>query len=149
MLTIEQFNLLYNENITKKEYDRIICLVNQRFVEICNHIYKIGPSSWFDYDNGNYKGKEGYFDPEEYRDYIGVIGECLTPIVSEYESSFPTCWLWESDFMKHIEREEKKKKQKEEKKKKTREENLKKKKLVIHNIKSKLTAEELKFVSFK
>jgi len=149
-ITKEEFEKLYSDDITKKEYDRIISAIDVRFVEIMKVINKTKPSScWFDYDNLDYQGEEsgGYFDPEYYKEDIGFGGECLN-IPEPYYDSFPTRWLWEDfedEFKREVEtfqKQEKLKKEKEELKK-AEKQNL------IKQIKSKLTKEEWAIIKFK
>ena len=40
MITKDQFDKLYDDNISKKEYDFIIQEINKRFSEICKNILK-------------------------------------------------------------------------------------------------------------
>ena len=40
MITKEQFDSLFDDNITKKEYNRILGLIDERFAEICEKFLK-------------------------------------------------------------------------------------------------------------
>lgn len=109
-ITKELFDSLYSENITKKEYDRIINLIDNRFADI---VLLLRPSlknkGWFDYGNCSYdsscdsEGFRGYFDLINYKENIDIGGEyCgLEPKIHDgdgyYNNSFPTRWLWTDD----------------------------------------------------
>lgn len=165
-ITKQQFDKLFDENISKKEYDHIIDLINERFSEIC---LKIIPKPrdrgfWFDYGNCNYdtENSNGYFDPKEYKKEIQVGGmfSGLTHPYNEWsgetdgymENSFPTRWLWE-EFEGEFADRVKKAKQSIIQEKELAKQKLEKKKLKKIEFKkiimSKLTKEELKYIKFK
>jgi hypothetical protein len=157
----ERFDKLYSEDITKKEYDRIIDDINGRFAEI---VYKLNPEikhkGWFDYGNCNYDSSVsgGYFDPEKYKQFIEVGGEEHSGFPEPYNmcegyyNGFPTRWLWEDfeeEMLKTV-NECKQKKINDKIKAKIKKEELKKKKAEFKEIiTSKLTKEELKYITFK
>lgn len=153
-ITKEEFDLLYDENVTKKAYDAIIVKIDKRFMEICLKLLKLTPSkAWYDYGNCNYdaEGSTGFFDPKEFKEEIIVGGEWFE-MPAGFDNSFPTRWLWE-DFKteakeitaKYLAAEKIEKEKAAEKK-----QNLsKKKKALVESIKGKLTAAELKIVEFK
>ena len=80
-ITKEQFESLYSDKITKKEYDHIISLITDRFSEICKKIIKHHNDMWFDYGNCDYYSENsgGYFDPKEYKNFIEIGGEWVNP----------------------------------------------------------------------
>src|SRR6185295_14907449 len=100
-ITKEKFDRIYDENISKKEYDQIIEEIDERFFEITRAISKKNPEMWIDYSNCNYGHddcSDGRFDPEDYKEFIYIGGEFVNiPKPYGYDNSFPTRWLWE-DF---------------------------------------------------
>jgi hypothetical protein len=163
-ITKEQFDKLYDKNILKSEYDYIIDLIDDRFAEICKIICPKHDRQWFDYGNCSYEGEDsnGYFDIKEYKEYIKIGGEysCIRePYCTKYENAFPTRWLWEDfeeEFLKEVRKFEeetlKRKEQIKEKREKKKQEKIefaKTKPKFQLIIKSKLTAEELKYIKFK
>lgn len=158
MITQEQFESLYCDNITKKQYDNIIQQIDKRFVEICNvfcvKMKGYEDQAWFDYDNCTYEGDNsgGHFDEEEYREYIRIGGEWIDP-PEGYDAEFPTRWLWEQNFEKELKETIKKHQQKNRAKKKKikeRKEAKKQRYQILHaSIRKKLTPEELQVIEFK
>jgi hypothetical protein len=150
-ITKEEFYFLFSDSILKKEYDAIISRINVRFQEICKVFLKKGKGSWFDYNTGDYDGSEGQFDPKIYAGTIGVIGEGIEPPLG-YDYEFPTRWLWQdfedelAETSKSYQQEIKKKKEEQKAKRETKRERLK---TLQASIRSKLTKEELKAISFK
>lgn len=155
MITKEEFESLFDENITKKEYDRIIAEIDKRFVEICNKflVKTDKQRAWFDYGNCSYDSEEssGFFDPHEYKEEV-QIGGCWIETPEPYDAYFPTHWLWSSfalemkETIANHKKEEKKKKTDEKSQRiarKNKIENLKK------SIKAKLSPEEYKILKFK
>ena len=148
----EEFDSLFSDSISKKQYDLIIEKIDKRFKEICLKFLIIEKRGWFDYDNGDYESEKtgGYFDPKEYKENIGIMGEWIDGRPG-WDLEFPTRWLWENfeKEMKDVEKKfklkqleiEKKNKNKKEKEK-ARFEELK------SSVKSKLTSEELKIINF-
>jgi len=155
MITKEQFYSLYSDDITKKQYDKIIEKIDERFTEICKRFViktdKYEP--WYDYGNAIFEDEtsKGFFDPQEYKSDIRIIGEHLNPPPG-YDWSFPTRWLWE-DFEEELKQTVKNFKEQEkarkEKQKKQREERKEQVKILRESIKSKLTPQELKIIKFK
>lgn len=103
-ITKEEFDSLYSDTITKKNYDEIIAKIETRFIEICGKIVRKTDKyrGWFDYGNCGYDGDEsrGYFDPKRYRNYVEIGGEWINliePLAEDFDLCFPTKWLWE-DF---------------------------------------------------
>jgi hypothetical protein len=147
----EEFDEIYNDNITKKRYNEIIEKIDKRFCEIVDFlIEKHDNRGWFDYGNCDFN-KDGYFDPDLYRTTIHIGGQHLEiPLPYSYE--IPTRWLWE-DFkeeMKYgIEYFERKEKEKKLKEKTIKDKTKKKNKELRESIKSKLTKEEFSILKFK
>jgi hypothetical protein len=148
ILTKEEFDLLYDENISKKLYDEIISKIDMRMYEIVKDIsiYPNISKFWVDYHNG---GKEvnGYFDTHRYREYIFLDGEFTFP---DYLNSsyIPTRWLW-SDYKSEIKELQEKEEKRKEKAKDSANKRKEKKETLKISIKSKLTPEELKIIKFK
>lgn len=151
MITEKQFNSLYSNTITKKRYDTIIELINQRVDEICKKFLSSN-GGWYDYDN-RYDETDGFFDPEMYKAYISFDGTRKPPV--GWEMEFPTRWLWTADGewekeMLQVSQSYKQNLEIAAQKSKDRREKLKtSKQTLIASIKSKLTPEELKIVKFK
>lgn len=151
-VTKEEVESLSSLFITKVDYDKIIAKINQRFIEICSkiaiNIKNNKNYGWFDYSNCNYacENSKGYFDPVLYKDHIGIGGEYIN-LPAPYDISeilqapyIPTRWLWEDDYLNEFKKETKKAKPKPTKK------DIQ---TIKKSIKSKLTDEELKYISFK
>lgn len=159
-ITKEQFDELYLENITKKRYNELIELVTGRFSEIVLLVNKKGVD-WFDFDNCDYESEDsnGYFEPRDCRDVIGVGGEGSFPApfnsVSRGYGFIRTRWLWTDDdvVLKEYQTEVDKAKRELEAEKsvaKQKREELKARKAEMRKIiMAKLTKEELKYVKFK
>lgn len=158
-ITQEEFDSIYSDDISKKNYDIIIGKINDRFsfvmTTICPSLKKKG---WFDYGNLSWErdGHAGHFDPEWYKEEIELGGEDFdlsAPYGGAEPTWIPTKWLWEDDFKEQFDSEVKKaaleEKLEKEKLKKKREEKKAKKSEMKKLISSKLTKEELKFVTFK
>ena len=154
-LNKEEFDKLYSENITKKEYNEIIKKIDRRFSEIMLDLKpSIKKRGWFDYGNCTYtdsNGSYGYFDRTLYEKEIMIGGE-YAELPEPFSYYIPTKWLWqdyreEFDSMtrEYIENLSKKKAQA---KIKAQQRKLKKDKLKL-SIKNKLTEEELKIIKFK
>lgn len=151
-----RFELLYDENVTKKDYDKICEEVTERFYEICEIIYQyehkdknrdyINFSNAADSDYGFY---DGYFDPEIYQNFIDIRTYHKSNYLG-FNNSFPVCWLWytneqiEEELLKNHNIEFEKFKEKEEKRK-SQEEIFEKLKNSILN---KLSDEEKKIICF-
>ena len=155
-ITKQQFDSLYSDDITKKQYDIIIDEIDKRFIEICEkflHKNNKHGDSWYEYDNfsWNDENSNGFFDPKEFKEEIAIGGEWIDPPPG-YGFSFPTRWLWE-DFEEELNETSEKflKEEKERKQKlKAKQDAKKERQAVLKNsIRSKLTPEELKIVKFK
>ena len=151
----QEFDALYTDDITKKQYDATIAKIEKRFGEI---ILTICPdanknNNWFDYGNCSYDGypSGGYFDPPRYKENIELGGE-WKGLPEPFDYSIPTRWLWE-DFQADYDAQVKAIKDAEELEKAKQAATSKKKKAakakVIEAIRAKLTPEELKLVEFK
>lgn len=161
-ITKAQFDLLCTDNITKKDYDAIISKIDIRFFEICRHIIPIG--FWYDYGNcddpddyGNCDESAGYFDLADYNEYIEIGGDCEVPMpystLNEFgNAAIPTRWLWEDfedEFKKEVENYKSEQEKLKIKQKQDKQALKEKKKILQAQIRSKLTKEELKVISFK
>jgi hypothetical protein len=160
-MTKEEFDKIYDPNITKRDYDALKEQINMRFRKVVclfNLKSKYGKYCWFDFANSGYEcDDEGFFDENEYSEYIYINGDIKLPEpyggVCEYR--IPTRWLWTSDddVKKEIETEVKRYKDEKElarvKAKLTRENRKKHLKDMKEVITSKLTKEELKCITFK
>lgn len=143
------------ENITKKEYDTTVKLIDERVDYVLTAILQTQKRSmvWWGYDNSNDDCASGHFDPFQYRNTIFLTGNIQGAIDYRipFANSFPTRFLWE-DFENEV--RESWKAYTEAREKESREmmegvERRKKKRLdIIESIKSKLTAEELDYVRF-
>ncbi len=156
-ITKTEFNMLYDENITKKRYEEIILKINNRFNYICSKfIIKTNRhQSWYDYSNTGQSHMDfetdGYFDPHMYTESIAIEGEDIE-FPPGYDNQIPTRWLWE-DFedelkqtiIKHKKEEQKKKNQQ----KKRHKAHEKERVILEQGIRKKLTPEELKIIRFK
>ena len=153
-ITKSDFDKLYDPDVSKREYDRIVELIDDRFYEIVKIINPvIETRGWFDYGNCSYDSEEsnGYFDPKEYKSNISVGGEvCLCAPLRD--NSFPTRWLWEDfedEFRKSVSDHKLAMENKKAQTKVARERHKQEKAIAIESIRNKLTEEELKFVRFK
>lgn len=159
MVSKEEFESLYTDTITHKNYDLIVNRIGHRVTEILTSlgIYR-ATGSWWDYDNCSYDAEEsgGYFDTERYRETIGIGGENLhfpEPWRWDYPLGIPTRWLWEKGYkkefnarIKEFELSERKARAKKDKQKKDAKKNKEK---LMKSIKSKLTKAELKLLGIK
>jgi hypothetical protein len=153
----EEFDKIYDPNITKRDYDALKEQIEARFREVVG-LFNLKGYYWFDFANLGFESEEdGFFDENEYSEYIDINGDIKLPEpyggVCEYR--IPTRWLWTSDndVKKEIATEVKKYKEEEElaraKAKLTRENRKKYLKDMKEVITSKLTKEELKCITFK
>lgn len=151
-ITKQDFDKLYDENISKREYDRIINLINSRFEYIMLKLipeYNRGSKFWYDYGNGSIDGdiSGGFFDPKQYSENIDIINAEL-PLPYE-DTGIPTRWLWE-DFEHEMKLAIQKAKLEETKRNLQAEADKREqeiKKIEMHlQIKSKLSEEELRYV---
>ena len=155
-ITKQEFDTLYSDDVTKKQYDAVIAKIDQRFGEIIITLmpnFHKNRQGWFDYDNCSYDSdvSGGYFDPQAYQERIAIGGK-WDGLPAPFEYEIPTKWLWE-DFQEDFDAQIKAYKEAEALQKaklaivasKKKESKLQ----IIEAIKSKLTPEELKLVSFK
>ena len=161
-ITKEQFENLYTDDITKKEFDSITEKIDERFYEVIVNIVGKENLSWVDYDNGDSSAEiDGHFDAIYYREGITFTGEgngnkgqkLFSEFYETLDGEFPVNWLWEKDYKKQyeklvnairIEKEQEKAKAKESReKRKARLESLQ------NSIRKKLTKEELSVITFK
>jgi len=153
-ITKEQFDKLYDTDISKREYDNIIGQIDSRFYEIVTSLVGKKNKQWFDYGNCDYDSEDsnGYFDPEEYREYITVGGENCR-LSDPYRDGFPTRWLWEESFKLEFDRDvliHETELEIEKNKEKSKREELKIRKLKFREvITAKLSKEELRYIQFK
>lgn len=152
-LTKSLVDKLLDPDIKHSEYLSIIKLIDERFSEICRTLLKNRKLSWFDYDNhGDDENSPGKFSMEEYDEYIRIGGE-HNGLKEPFGYEFPTRWLWEDDYVDQYNAEvDKYNKQLEEEKNQKKQKdilNKEKRKKMIEQIKSKLTKEELSYISFK
>jgi len=155
MITKDQFDSLFDENIKKKDYDEIIRLIDERFEEICERfLIKKNRSAWYSYGNLSYTDEddEGFFDPHDYKEFIEVAGEYIEGPPG-YDLSFPTSWLWAENWEQEMKETSEcslktiqKEKEVAKKKREDRKDNLARLRI---SIESKLTPEELKAIKFK
>lgn len=153
MITKEEFDSLYTDEITVKKYNLILEKIDKRFVEICQKFLIINAQGWFDYDNhydcGDCGGK---FDPIAYKENIYIDGRFQLPPGYD-ESVIPTRWLWEKNWENELKETIKKEKEKEkiQKEKLRREKTFgkKEKNRILKSIQKKLTKEELDFLEIK
>ena len=151
------FNKLYDENITVKERNYIIDLIDKRFSEICEKLLKKADKerAWYDYGNVPYEseGVEGDFDIFLYKENVDIGGEYIEGKPGYEDMSFPTRWLWEENWEEELNNNIEKAKALEIKKKKDKKEYLKNRKNRIEELKvsirNKLTDEEWKILKFK
>lgn len=151
-ITKEEFLKLYSKNISKKDHDEISNKIDQRFSEIVNFIQP--NHKWFDYGNCDYDSEQsgGWFDQDEYKEEIKVGGVINLPGPFSIDNSIPTRYLWEDfkeDVVKQKEKYKIEKLQKKEKDKNKREERKQNLLRLQAIIKTKLTPEELKAITFK
>jgi len=156
-ITKQEFDSLFNDNITKKEYDIIIEKINQRVDEICEkflHETNRHMSCWYAYDN-SCDGYDGFFDPKKYKENIKFTCENMKPpevYQHGYYTQFPTRWLWENTWETEMNDnitkcKEKQIKEKQEQKEQ-KEKHLKEINALKQSIKNKLTREEFKIIKF-
>jgi hypothetical protein len=163
-ITREKFDKLYSPDILKREYELLICDIDERFSEV---VKLIRPNitkdrGWFDYGNCNYDNdgdSNGEFQLRDYKTEIAIGGECSFPepycFSDEGSGYIPTRWLWTDDvkILEEYNKEVDKCKEEKLNKKQTDKQKREEKKILRAKFKeiiqSKLTKEELKYVSFK
>lgn len=160
----EDFDKLYQDDITVKEYNRIIVLIDNRFGEV---VLLIEPKmnqgyNWFVYGNYDPESKmdDGEFDLAEYSQEIPIGGRNCG-LKKPYDlgidnmSFIPTRWLWTDDesiikeYNEEVEKSREKDVTKAEHSKLKSLERKRKKQEFKTLIESKLTKEELKYIKFK
>jgi len=154
---------LNDPNVTKREYDAIIEEIGDRVDYIWRTLLKISNRklSWYAFQNDNYvddgNGSDGgCFDPEIDIEFIELYGDYeARDKDGDFETGFPTRFLWtdndvwKQEVLNHIsENQRKEDEQKRLEHQKKNDSNAARDK-VIASIKSKLTKEELKYVTFK
>ena len=147
------FDRLTSDSITKKEYDKLVESIHSRVNEIVEFMCKGHRLEWYDFSNeGGKDGNPGWFDPVWYKTEIELAGSFTFPPPYDSPPCFPTRWIYEDfedEFKKTVEgNAEAVKKQKAEERNK-REAKKAKRDEMISIIKSKLSKEELKFITFK
>jgi hypothetical protein len=152
-ITKEEFLSLKSDTITRKDYNRILSKIDDRFNYIMREVL-CKSISWWDYNNGDSKAEiDGFFEPDDYDEdsSIELAGEWSIP-EPYHHTDFPIRWLWE-DFEEEFKRDVLDYKVEKEMKKvqaRVRREALKDRKEKMKEIISnKLTEEELKFITFK
>jgi hypothetical protein len=83
-----EFDSLFSDTITKKDYDSIIAKIEQR----CSYIVNTFSShlEWWDFNNLGYEDEiPGSFDPEKYKNYIGYSGTLSVPKIYKECRDFP------------------------------------------------------------
>lgn len=149
MITKEEFDRIYDPNITKRDYDELKTKIENRVSEVVIHLFG---KAWYDFAN-NWEGNDGFFDENEYAEYIEVITPENLP--APYADDIPTRWLWTEDNvilseMASAIRDAKIEKEKEKAKAKAYRENRKAHlKQMADIIRTKLTKDELKCITFK
>ena len=152
-ITKKEFNSLYSDDITKKEYDNIIVKIDRRFSEIMIALLSNPTKGWFDYGNCSYDSEEsgGFFDPKRYEEGISIGGE-YSELPEPFLDEFPTRWLWEDfqvEFTKEVTEHRKVLRLARTKRKESSEKLKLKKAKFRKSIEKKLTKEELKAIRFK
>ena len=96
MLTKELVESLSSDDITRKEYNRILELISERVNEIWRFICAESKRKleWWAFRKG------GEFDPDEDMDFIEIIGENSTSRNNFYSMNegFITELLWDEDY---------------------------------------------------
>lgn len=149
-----QIASLGSDQITKKNYDQIIAMIDNRFDYVLNKAMEILGRKVHWYAYGNVKDGEdeaGEFDPDLYAEEIEFAGDINSGKFDLYEFYIPTKWLSE-DFEDALKSElttaKKQKAQRDLRSRQVAQDRKSRRKDVIASIKKKLTAEELSFISF-
>lgn len=145
---------LVTGDITRNAHQALLLRINERFSYVFETMMTMMGRSfdWYDYDNEGGENHPGFFDADSYAEDINLVGDFQTPHHCLYPQSFPTRWLWE-EFeealrVKLIEHTTRLAKQASEAAAAIHKQDARKKE-IIAGIRSKLTSEELKLVSFK
>lgn len=159
-ITKQIIDQLNDENIIKKNYDKIIDLINKKvgliWETICDKSNR--PMKWWAFSNdieyGNGNGSSGgSFDIKHDYEFIEIIGENQSHKSNYYElnDGFPTEFLW-IDYKKaiddHLRYVSQKEVEEKNKKNLAKDKSKAEKARIINGIKKKLNAEELKLVKF-
>jgi hypothetical protein len=152
MITKEQFDKLYSDDITKKQYDKITDKIDSTITTILKKMHGKKSGWWWRYSNGDYNDAEsGQFDLNEYKEYIALSGDIHLP--EPFDDYIPTHWLWtenwELEFQTEVQKHQKEEADKKAKAKKQREARKQRLAELRKSIESKLTKEELKAITFK
>jgi len=162
-ITKELVHKLNDENITKREYDDIVDEIGKRVDHIWKTLLKISNRKyrWSAFQNHEQRpqtrsGFGGCFDPENDGDFIRLDGGFIChSFDGDFFDGFPTRFLWtdddiwKSEVLNHIKQNKIKLDQEDRDKKKKAEAKKIERNKIIESIKSKLSKEELKYVSFK
>jgi hypothetical protein len=108
---------LTDPDVTKRQYDFALSTISKRVTEIWKYICHKSDRrmDWWDYANSHdeddrHNDKDGFFDPKEYSEFIGITGgnsQFITEVGNEefytnkhykYEEGFPTELLWTDNF---------------------------------------------------
>lgn len=162
-ITKEMVDSLSNPDITKRQYDEIIAYINTRTIYIWESLIKLSKrklncftfSNDVDYADGRSSG--GTFDPDEYDEWIEIVGEFsyIHDKYYEYNTGFPTKFLWmdDADWKNEVLTNIKESKELEESEKRKTKESREAKKIKSKEMREiilgKLTKEELKYIKFK
>lgn len=162
-ITKELVDKLASDEITKKEYEKIIAVINDKVGDIWCYICEVSNRQldWWTFDNdvsyghgGGFSG--GEFDPVEYKEWIEITGEYELLYKNKYypyNNGFPTELLWNTDWKETVEENIKESFHKHSESKLSlkikREETKIKNKKLIESIRQKLTKEELKLIKIK
>lgn len=152
-LTQEEFKSIFDENISVKKQKELMDKVSDRFTYIVKKMGEILNWNvvWFDFSNEGGERYPGYFDPIQYSENVGFVGEINSKNnFRKYEDCFPVSWLSEDfevglkkefdDFL--VQEKEQKKKEKQEQENWKKEVAQKKEEIF-----SKLTPEERCFLN--
>jgi hypothetical protein len=95
----ERFDKLYDENISRKEYNLILAEVEERVGELMEKVLIWNDDTWWIYDNGSFDedNKPGFFDPYRYHEDIDITGEFHFIDCMKGSEGIPTKWIWTSD----------------------------------------------------
>lgn len=159
IITEERVLKLNDPRITKREYDAIIGEIGERVDYVWRELLKISGRklNWYAFHNDVYDGEGngssgGRFDPEIDGKFIELSGDYTSRgFDGVFAYGFPTRFLWTDDniwqqeVLNHVDQ---KKKLREAEKKRAELAEIEHKK-IIESIKSKLTKEELKYITFK
>ena len=163
IITKELVDKLSDPDISKREYDNIIGIIEERVFDIWETLLRISKRKceWYAFGNdvelerGN-GSTGGEFDPIEYKEWIEMTGEYDREYNGyyDYDDGFPTRFLWtdgdiwQKEVLKNIEDGITKANLKKDNDNKKREEKKIKQKQMEEVIRNKLTKGELKYIKF-